>query len=100
MIEELNDLARNMIGANERGKALGLTEDEIPFYDALETNGSAFKILGDETLRKISWKLVITVYSNVTIDWTIRKNVHKQMRVLVKHILRYRTSRRKLLRLY
>ncbi len=85
--------------ANERGEALGLTEDEIAFYDALETNDSAVKVLGDDTLRTIARELVTTVRSNVTIDWTVRENVRAQMRVLVKRILRYWTSRRKLLRL-
>ncbi len=88
VIEELIDLARHMREANERGEALGLTEDEIAFYDALETNDSAVKVLGDETLRAIARELVATVRSNVTIDWTVRENVRAQMRVHVKRILR------------
>jgi type I restriction enzyme R subunit len=67
---------------------LGLSEDEIAFYDALETNDSAVKVLGDETLRTIARELVVTVRSNVTIDWTLRENVRAQLRVLVKAILR------------
>lgn len=67
---------------------MGLREDEIAFYDALETKDSAVKVLGDNTLRTIARKLVATVRSNVTIDWTVRENVRAQMRVLVKRILR------------
>src|SRR5712691_13141518 len=74
--------------ANARGEALGLSEDEIAFYDALETNDSAVKVLGDETLRLIARELVRTVRANVTIDWTVRENVRAHLRVLVKRILR------------
>ena len=74
--------------AASRGEKLGLTEDELAFYDALETNDSAVKILGDETLRGIAQELVATVRDNVSIDWTIRENVRAKLRVLVKRILR------------
>src|SRR5437667_1749542 len=88
VIEELIGLAKQMREANARGEALGLTEDERPCYDALETNDSAVKVLGDETLRLIARELVKTVRANVTIDWTVRENVRAQLRVLVKRILR------------
>jgi len=88
VIEELIGLAKKMREANARGEQLGMTEDELAFYDALETNDSAVKILGDETLRKIAQELVVTVRANVTIDWTVRENVRAQLRVLVKRILR------------
>ncbi len=88
VIEELIQLARDMRDANARGEQLGLSEDELAFYDALETNDSAVKVLGDETLRGIARELVETVRNNVTIDWTLRENVRAQLRVLVKRILR------------
>jgi len=88
VIEELIGLARQMREADRRGENLGLSEDEVAFYDALETNDSAIKILGDETLRVIARELVATVRANVTIDWTVRENVRAQLRVLVKRILR------------
>ena len=75
VIEELIELARKMREANARGEELGLTDDELAFYDALETNDSAVKVLGDETLRDIARELVAKVRSNVTIDWTLRENV-------------------------
>ncbi|HSV56280.1 MAG TPA: type I restriction enzyme endonuclease domain-containing protein, partial [Magnetospirillaceae bacterium] len=74
--------------ADARGERLGLSDDELAFYDALETNDSAVKVLGDDTLRAIARELVGTVRKNVTIDWTIRENVRAQLRVLVKRILR------------
>ena len=51
-------------------KSWGLGEDELAFYDALETNDSAVQVLGDETLRAIARELVEAVRNNVTIDWT------------------------------
>lgn len=88
VIEELIALAKEMREAQARGASLGLTEDELAFYDALETNDSAVKVLGDETLRTIAQELVKTVRANVTIDWTMRENVRAQMRVMIKRILR------------
>jgi type I restriction enzyme, R subunit len=88
VIEELIALAKAMNAANARGEALGLNEDELAFYDALETNDSAVKVLGEPTLKKIARELVINVRKNVTIDWTVRENVRAQLRVQVKRILR------------
>jgi type I restriction enzyme R subunit len=88
VIEELIGLARDMREANARGEALGLSDDEVAFYDALEANDSAVKVLGDETLRSIARELVATVRANVKTDWTVRENVRAHLRVLVKRILR------------
>ena len=88
VIEELIELARKMREANARGEELGLTDDELAFYDALETNDSAVKVLGDETVRAIARELVERVRKNVTIDWTLRENVRARLRVLVKRTLR------------
>ena len=88
IIERLIDLAKEMNEASRRGETLGLSEDELAFYDALETNDSAVAILGDETLRDIARELVQTVKNNVTIDWTVRESVQANLRRLVKRILR------------
>jgi len=88
VIEELIQLAKDMRAANKRGEALNLTEDELAFYDALEVNDSAVKVLGEPTLVKIARELVETVKKNVSIDWTVRENVRAQLRVIVKRILR------------
>ena len=88
VIEELIGLAREMREADRRGEDLGLSDDELAFYDALETNDSAVKVLGDETLRAIAQELVKTVRSNTTIDWTVREDVRARLRVYVKRVLR------------
>jgi type I restriction enzyme R subunit len=88
VIEELIGLAKTMREAQARGETLGLTEDEVAFYDALEVNDSAVKVMGDEALRLIAKELVEAVRKNVTIDWTVRENVRAQIRVMVKRILR------------
>ena len=67
---------------------LGLSEDELAFYDSLETNDSAVQVMGDDALRNIARDLVETVRRNVTIDWTMRENVRAQLRVLVRRVLR------------
>ena len=87
VIEELIQLARELREADARGEALKLNDDELAFYDALETSDSAVQVLGDETLRDIARELVVTVRNNVRIDWTQRENVRANLRRLVKRIL-------------
>ena len=88
VIEELISLARDLREANARGDTLGLSDDELAFYDALGVNDSAVQVLGDETLRVIARELVETVRRNVTIDWTLREQVRAHLRRLVKRVLR------------
>ena len=77
-----------MRAASKRGETLNLSADELAFYDALEVNDSAVKILGDEALCTIARELVENVRRNVSIDWTVRESVRAKLRVLVKRILR------------
>jgi len=88
VILELIELAREMREANKRGEKLNLSDEELAFYDALETNDSAVRVLGDETLKTIARELVNTVRKNVTIDWTVKESVKAKLRSLVKRILR------------
>jgi len=88
VIEELIKLAKEMREAQQRGENLGMKDDEIAFYDALEVNDSAVKVLGDETLKTIAHELVEAVRRSVSIDWTVRENARAQIRVIVKRILR------------
>ena len=88
VITELIDLARQMREGQKRGEKLGLTDDEVAFYDALETNDSAVKVLGEPTLKDIARELVAHVRKSVTIDWTLRESAQAQIRVLVRRILR------------
>ena len=88
VIEELIRLAKEMREARKRGEKLGLTEDEIAFYDALEVSDSAVKIMGDETLKEIAKEMVDSVKRSVSVDWTRRENARAHIRVKVKRILR------------
>jgi type I restriction enzyme R subunit len=88
VIEELIALAKEMREAQRRGENLGLSEDEAAFYEALEVNDSAVKVLGDDTLKQIARELADTVRRNTSIDWTIRESIRAKLRVMVKRILR------------
>jgi len=88
VIEELIVLAKTMREADRRGEVLGLSAEELAFYDALETNDSAVQVLGEPTLKLIAQELVETVRRNVTIDWAERENVRAHLRRLVKRVLR------------
>ena len=88
VIQELIDLAKKIREEQNRGKDLGLNDDEVAFYDALADNESAKDVLGDETLRIIARELVSTVKKNITIDWSVRESVQAKLRLIVKRILR------------
>ena len=88
VIEELIQLAKDMRKVDTRGKDLGLNQDEVAFYDALETNDSAVKALGDKNLKFIAQELVKTIRENVSIDWTAKESVRAKLRVMVKRVLR------------
>ena len=88
VIQELIDLAKKIRDEQNRGKDLGLNDDEVAFYDALADNESAKDVLGDETLRVIARELVATVKKNITIDWSVRESVQAKLRLIVKRILK------------
>jgi len=88
VIEELIKLAKEMREANQRGEKLGLTEKELAFYDALETNDSAVAVMGDEVLSQLARELADTVRKNATIDWALRESARAKLRVMVKRTLR------------
>lgn len=88
IIHELIELAKEVKAADRRGEELGLTEDELAFYDALEVNDSAVHVLGDEQLRNIARELVEKVKANTSIDWAIKESVRSKLKVIVKRILR------------
>jgi type I restriction enzyme R subunit len=88
VIEELIVLAKEMREADQRGEDLGMSEDELAFYDALAMNGSAVEVLGDDTLRQIARELVEAVRQNLTIDWTVKESIQSKLRVIIKRLLR------------
>ncbi len=88
VIEELIKLAQQLSEADKRGVDLGLTDEEIAFYDALATNHSAKEVMGDEKLRVIATELVTQVRASVTTDWTLREGAQAKIRIVIKRILR------------
>ena len=73
VIEELMKLAKQMRVASAKGQELGLTDDELAFYDALGVNDAAVEVMGDKVLRAIARALTEAIRRNVTIDWTQRE---------------------------
>lgn len=88
VIARLVEMAKDFRHAHQRGEELGLSDDELAFYDALEVNDSAVKILGEPVLQHIARELVDAVRRNVTIDWTAKESVRAKLRILVKKILK------------
>jgi type I restriction enzyme R subunit len=88
VMEELVDMARKFREAASRGEQLGLTEDEVRFYDALANNESAVRELTDETLKKIAHELTESLRQNISVDWSSRESVRAKLRLMVKRILR------------
>jgi type I restriction enzyme R subunit len=88
VMEELVQMAKKFREAASRGETLGLSEDEIKFYDALANNESAVRELTDETLKKIAHELTENLRQNLSVDWSERESVRAKLRLLVKRILR------------
>jgi type I restriction enzyme R subunit len=87
VIEELIKLAKELDAATKRGEDMGLTDDEIAFYDALASNNSAVQAMGDDKLKLIAEELITKVKKSVTIDWTLRESARAKIKVMVKRIL-------------
>jgi type I restriction enzyme R subunit len=87
IIEELIHIAHEINNADKRGANMGLSEDELAFYDTLETNDSAVAVLGDEQLRVIAREIAEKVKSNATIDWNIKESARAKIMVIVRRIL-------------
>jgi type I restriction enzyme R subunit len=88
VIEELIAMAKKFRAESERGADLGLTKDEILFYDALADNESAVRELSDEILKKIAQELTENLRNNLSVDWSSRESVRAKLRLMVKRILR------------
>jgi type I restriction enzyme R subunit len=88
IIAELVEMAKEIRDAAKRGERMGLSDDELAFYDALGANDSAVQALGDETLKAIARDLVASVRKTVSIDWTVKESVRARLRAMVKRLLR------------
>ena len=87
IIQELINIAKQIKEADKEGKKLGLNNDEVAFYNALEINDSAVQVLGDDTLKEIAREIADKVRTNATIDWTIRESARAKLMVLVRRTL-------------
>ncbi len=88
VMEELIEMAKKFREASGRGEQLGLTDDEVKFYDALANNESAVRMLDDEILKKIAHELTENLRQNIKVDWAERESVRANLRLMVKRILR------------
>ncbi len=87
IIQELINIAKDVKESDKEGERLGLTSDEVAFYNALEVNDSAVKVLGNDTLREIAREITEKVKANTTIDWTIRESARAKLMVIVRRTL-------------
>lgn len=87
VIEELIAMAKQFQAEMERDVALGLNADEIAFYDALTTNESAVRELGDDTLRALAVEVTNKLRNSTTVDWQVRESVRARLRILVRRTL-------------
>mgnify|MGYP003582656071 FL=1 len=87
VIEELIQMAKEFQATLKREDSLGLSHDEIAFYDALANNESAVRELGDEVLKKIAVEITDKLRASTTVDWQVRESVRAKLRILVRRCL-------------
>ena len=88
VIEELLNLAKQIAAANREGDQLGLTADELAFYDALTKPQAIKDFYENEELIAITKELADTLRKNRTIDWQKRDSARAKMRMLIKKLLK------------
>lgn len=88
VIKALVDMAKDMNELHKRGEELGLTDDELAFYDAISSNESAREFYENDILKQIAKELTISIKNNIKVDWDVRESVRAQMRITVKRLLR------------
>lgn len=88
VIEELIQMAKAFQEAMARHEALGLSDDEIAFYDALAERPEVLRKMGDDNLKKLAAELTEKLRQNTSVDWQVRESVRARMRLLVKRLLR------------
>jgi type I restriction enzyme R subunit len=87
VVAELVALAQALKAEADRGEALGLSADELAFYDAICTNASAVMDLGDDTLKQIAHELVDIVRRDAKVDWSVKQQVRAKLRASVRKLL-------------
>lgn len=89
VIEEMLNLARQIQAAQKEGEKLGLTSDELAFYDALTKPQAIKDFYENEELIAITKELADTLRKNRTIDWQKRDSARAKMRMLIKRLLKH-----------
>ncbi len=87
VIAELANLAQHLKAEQDRGTQLGMSEDELAFYDAIHTNESAVIELSDDTLKQIAHDLVRIVREDAKTDWNVKEQVRAKLRATIKRLL-------------
>ena len=88
VIEEMLNLAKQIAIAQKEGDQLGLTADELAFYDALTKPQAIKDFYENEELIAITKELADTLRKNKTIDWQKRESARAKMRMLIKKLLK------------
>ena len=88
VIEELLNLAKQIAAAHKEGSQLGLTADELAFYDALTKPQAIKDFYENEELIAITKELADTLRKNRTIDWQKRDSARARMRMMIKRLLK------------
>ena len=88
VIEELLNLAKQIAAAHREGEQLGLTADELAFYDALTKPQAIKDFYENEELIAITKELADTLRKNRTIDWQKRDSARARMRMMIKRLLK------------
>lgn len=88
VIEELLRLARDISDANKEGDELGLTADELAFYDALTKPQAIKDFYENDELIAITKELAETLRRNKTIDWQKKDSARARMRMMIKKLLK------------
>jgi type I restriction enzyme, R subunit len=87
-LEQLLELARELrVASRERGAALGLREDELAYYDAIDVDGSVERDLGTERAKAIAREIVSIVRSQGPSDWRLRESGRKALRMKIWAVL-------------
>jgi type I restriction enzyme R subunit len=88
VIEELIAMARDFRQEAEKVEAMGLSDAEVAFYDALANNQSAQDLMGDEVLMAMARELATKLRGNLSIDWQYKANVRARLRTMIKALLK------------
>ncbi|WP_308407863.1 DUF3387 domain-containing protein [Streptomyces somaliensis] len=84
----LVELAREVSADRGRARKLGLTEDELAFYDALAADPSVLEEMEDSVLARIAHELYEQIRKDVTVDWKVKEQARDRIMARVLRLLR------------